>query len=376
MNEIIQIYAQHCELPLLSVILIGLMLAHLSAVGGDTEHTASIKRLMYSGAFFAIVYGAWDVVCLREGADRNVFYAVNYIYNLAAYAMMCFFYECCFYTFRKKRRQARLAIRACHILFCLVSLAYWFTRDSELFVMFSGTPFDLGPMDALWYAVEYLPSIILIVHSLYSYYEKGHFSDREDHVKILQFSFIVGISAFIDQYLYEAHILLLGLTVGMIIFYFQSINSFISMDDLTGLYNRRKLFRDMEKRIGESRKWGIVLLDLNGFKKINDTYGHNEGDVALQSFAWVLKHACRGRNAKPYRFGGDEFVILKESWTGDVKKEIRELQSDVVRRLQLLDMKQHRGYTLTSAMGSAVWSKNDSISDILKRADEALYRQK
>ncbi|MBO4547640.1 MAG: hypothetical protein J5758_00320 [Abditibacteriota bacterium] len=69
-------------------------------------------------------------------------------------------------------------------------------------------------------------------------------------------------------------------------------------------------------------------------------------------------------------------MIVKECGTGDVKKEIGELQSDVLRRLRHLDPKHRRSYVISCAMGSAAWGKNDSISDMLKRADEALYREK
>ncbi|WP_129677614.1 GGDEF domain-containing protein [Candidatus Chloroploca sp. Khr17] len=84
-------------------------------------------------------------------------------------------------------------------------------------------------------------------------------------------------------------------------------------DDLTGIYNRRYIFERLEKLMKEyernCRDFAIALIDLDFFKKINDTYGHQGGDYVLQQFAQLLSSSCR-----PYdlvgRYGGEEFIVI------------------------------------------------------------------
>ena len=82
-----------------------------------------------------------------------------------------------------------------------------------------------------------------------------------------------------------------------------------SEDPLTGLANRRKLERGLEFLVNQSRAFSVIYVDLNGFKSINDTHGHQAGDDLLKQFAGELRAAFRTTDVVG-RWGGDEFVIL------------------------------------------------------------------
>ncbi|MBO4547642.1 MAG: GGDEF domain-containing protein, partial [Abditibacteriota bacterium] len=298
-------------------------------------------------------------------------YCCDLALRISLYVTVCLFFGGVLYTFRDKAPlMARLAwlphtmvAVLCVLTACRVSLFWsdYYTRT--LFY-------------CLWYVPAALPCLVLIVHSSFAYFDKRHYSEREDHANILKFCLLLLVFGLLDALWPASAFLPVGLTLGMIVCYFQNISAYISRDELTDLYNRRQLFRDMERKTAEDKKWGIILLDLDGFKAINDSYGHHEGDVALQLFAGVLKRVCRGKNARPYRYGGDEFVIVKDSWTGDIKKELAEIRSDVVRRLQILDITKHKGYTISASMGSVTGNKADSVPDLLKLADAELYEDK
>ncbi len=84
-------------------------------------------------------------------------------------------------------------------------------------------------------------------------------------------------------------------------------------DSLTGLYNRRKLNQDLDKFIYEHKRYktrfSLIMIDMINFKRINDTFGHQKGDLALKSIARILKN-CTRKIDHIYRYGGDEFIIL------------------------------------------------------------------
>ena len=82
-----------------------------------------------------------------------------------------------------------------------------------------------------------------------------------------------------------------------------------SEDPLTGLSNRRKVERHIETRIRSGKAFSLISLDLNGFKKLNDTYGHLAGDDLLKQFATELRTVFRAHDVIG-RVGGDEFMVL------------------------------------------------------------------
>lgn len=95
-------------------------------------------------------------------------------------------------------------------------------------------------------------------------------------------------------------------------------------DPLTGLCNRVQLFRDLEELLEEEREFSVLFMDLDGFKQVNDRYGHGVGDRYLQHFAAISADIC-GADGQVYRFGGDEFMVL---YTGAAPAETAESLRD------------------------------------------------
>jgi diguanylate cyclase (GGDEF)-like protein len=89
-----------------------------------------------------------------------------------------------------------------------------------------------------------------------------------------------------------------------------------NIDSLTGLYNRRRFFEILELEISRSRRYGrhfcVVMMDIDGFKKYNDKFGHTSGDRLLETFAQILKSGSRNSDIT-CRYGGDEFAIMLPS---------------------------------------------------------------
>lgn len=152
------------------------------------------------------------------------------------------------------------------------------------------------------------------------------------------------------------------------------------VDRLTGAASRRVLEQRLEEAFAESRESGnslaLVVCDLDHFKRINDTYGHPTGDLALKSVAQVLLAPARG-NDLCARFGGEEFVLLFEDTTGETALEIAER---LRKRVEALVVQAPSGerLVLTMSVGAAAVPELAvrSSADLLHLADQALYAAK
>ena len=153
-------------------------------------------------------------------------------------------------------------------------------------------------------------------------------------------------------------------------------------DPLTGLYNRRYMTTHGEALVDEAANRGkalsLLLLDLDYFKKVNDTHGHDVGDRVLKELAQRMKRQVR-RLDIVCRVGGEEFVILLPNAEISVAWRIAERLREAIASTPF-DVGEKPGelqLNLTTSIGLAGYEKvTDSLDSILKRADEALYKAK
>jgi diguanylate cyclase (GGDEF)-like protein/PAS domain S-box-containing protein len=158
----------------------------------------------------------------------------------------------------------------------------------------------------------------------------------------------------------------------------EELRSLSLRDELTGLYNRRGFMTlaDRELKMADRMKRGIFMLyaDLDGLKTINDTLGHEVGDMAIRAAATVLQETFRGSDIIG-RIGGDEFVIVPIGIAGD--------NLDVITaRLQKIIDKQNeninRNFKLSLSVGVAYYDPENSVTidELLIKADAMMYEQK
>jgi diguanylate cyclase (GGDEF)-like protein len=153
-------------------------------------------------------------------------------------------------------------------------------------------------------------------------------------------------------------------------------------DHLTGLLNRRYLLDRLEEELSRSRRhsrhMSVVMLDLDGFKHYNDTYGHIAGDRALKMIADIILNAVRSMDVVS-RYGGDEFMlILPETDTALATNIAERLRADVERApLPERDGDGRALGLITASIGIACYPEHGNMVDLLiDRVDRALYRAK
>jgi two-component system, cell cycle response regulator len=162
----------------------------------------------------------------------------------------------------------------------------------------------------------------------------------------------------------------------------QSVTNTLALavtDELTGLYNRRYFDRHLKLMLDKAREqdrdMAVMLIDMDYFKAVNDTHGHDAGDAVLKEFAQRLRRNIRGVDLA-CRFGGEEFVVLMPD------TDFQQAQS-VAERVRLAVAERGfeagivRDLAVTVSVGLALYESRDDTPEVmLKRADVALYRAK
>ncbi len=150
-------------------------------------------------------------------------------------------------------------------------------------------------------------------------------------------------------------------------------------DPLTGLFNRRfmeeSLERELRRAMRGKQQVALLMLDIDHFKRFNDTFGHQAGDALLRALGNLLRESTRGQDVV-CRYGGEEFAFVLAGASLDAARKRAELVCEETKQLNVRHGGQLLG-TVTLSIGIAVFPDNgESIEHLLKAADEALYRAK
>ena len=148
-------------------------------------------------------------------------------------------------------------------------------------------------------------------------------------------------------------------------------------DQLTGLYNRRCLDRQLDKFIERAHATGtglaLILVDLDDFKKVNDTFGHAAGDAVLRGISSIITDCVRASDL-PCRFGGDEFaIVLTEIDPGRARDRAERIRS---RSQEMRPIAGNAEAHATTSVGGAMLRLSESAAELFDRADKELYRAK
>ncbi len=150
-----------------------------------------------------------------------------------------------------------------------------------------------------------------------------------------------------------------------------ALRKLASVDALTDLPNRRSLLELLEQRLAaDASRVGVVFIDLDGFKAVNDTFGHDVGDGVLAQIGQSLRAQMRAEDVVG-RIGGDEFVAIVHHVEVD---RLVGLGNRVVSAINCVG--EARGMPISASFGLAVGKRGDTPRDLLNRADRAMYEDK
>ena len=149
-------------------------------------------------------------------------------------------------------------------------------------------------------------------------------------------------------------------------------------DDLTKLFNRRHFYNRLKEEFSRSIRHGaplsLLFIDLDDFKRINDTYGHTAGDKVLREIGGLLKNTARLSDLTA-RCGGDEFAILLPNTNSNGAYELATRVAELIENHAIEEINKQK---ITTSIGIATcFNKNvQSFEELVKKADDAMYKSK
>ncbi|MDR1950022.1 MAG: GGDEF domain-containing protein, partial [Spirochaetaceae bacterium] len=301
----------------------------------------------------------------------DLLYLVNtayYIFQIGAYYFIVVFID---YTAYRSILRARkfmavvFGILAAHLLLLLANLVYHF-----YFYISAGNYFAQGNL----YVIRLVISYAVILIAAVDLFQAKHLIQRSQINLIIFFSLFTGIGAALDYVFAPTNLIWPCLSAALLYIYFFIIQSDLKIDSLTGLGNRYSFNEFISRLVRENAKksYHIVIIDMDGMKRINDTLGHLEGDKALRDIATIMKGVIRHSDFIA-RYGGDEFVLSVRA-DYDIDKLLERIQQAIT----LQNQKNIRPYQLKISYGCAVFTTNSgqSIEVFLRYVDSLMYQQK
>lgn len=185
------------------------------------------------------------------------------------------------------------------------------------------------------------------------------------------------IGTTIQMFFYGVSYNWIGATLTILIIYLNIQNRGLNLDYLTGAYNRRKLDEYVKSKIqlsSSKNSFSAISIDLNHFKYINDTFGHNIGDEALKDVVLILRK-CLHKNDFIARLGGDEFVIILDIHNLELLKQaVAKIQNNV----EIFNETNNKPYKLSFSIGYDIYDPKSNIcsDEFLKHIDMLMYENK
>ncbi|OQB52163.1 MAG: putative diguanylate cyclase YcdT [Firmicutes bacterium ADurb.Bin146] len=217
-------------------------------------------------------------------------------------------------------------------------------------------------------------SYLYIVFSYILLFIKRRSMKRKEFLTLLLFAIPAIIGGVIQVIIYGITLLWICTTLSLMIIYINIQNTQLYKDYLTDLYNRRQLDNYMRAKINNSNTRRIVgyMIDIDSFKKINDVYGHDIGDLALKITAQVLRDTF-SQNDFIARYGGDEFVVITDINDGE---DPYEYIDKINYNLTSLNSKKDLAFKIGLSIGCSIQVPGETLTDFFRRMDKMMYINK
>ena len=327
---------------------------------------ASMSAIACIVDFFVFFFDGRPGAAARmvEVIGNTFCFAINPIFSVA----WCMFTEFKLYQSRariRKRYKYVVIPGDIMVLFTIINMFY-----PIIFSIDENNVYHRLPLSYMFYVVEVGYMIYSLVQI--SIYEKRYGKVMFFPVYLMMSPIVIG--SILQAFFYGVSLLWVSFALGITALYMAMQNEFSYLDTLTGLYNRAYLDYVLENYAKDhNSRLGGIMIDVDYFKQINDTYGHSVGDEALIDVARVIRFS-KPDKALALRFAGDEFILLmKDSTDESMQKIISTIRNEV----DLFNETEGRQYKLSLSLGYTLFEPGkDDTDSFFRHMDDNMYEEK
>lgn len=370
-----QLYSEIC---LMCIVLLGIITYQSRPSRDNRTQQLQFRRLLLSAiALFSLDWLSYalehNIIAHRT---TTAIWIINSLYFILS-GIVCLFWVAYSESvqkspFRKRHLYRLLCALPVFVLSVLSVSAYW---NHFLFYIDDAGNYHRGPLYFFQLLCSFLPALCSAVKAYILAVRAKNYFARRDLLSVAFLPIIPMITLGLQMLFTESASLTIGLTIAGVLIFIQTEESQIFTDPLTGLNNRGRLDVHLSNAVDNYRPGKnalfLIMIDVDNFKHINDTYGHPEGDRALQAVADALKQSCGKTNAFISRYGGDEFTVVLEAPT---RQDAELLSANISLAVSLL--KTPHPYHLLVSTGIAQFEPGMTKEAFLAAADQNLYINK
>lgn len=377
-GELIVIFL-YCEVNILCMMILGLMLFKI-CIGQDRQRSQRLfKMVIISGLCTFAADTLWALVVGNgTGSSIGVNYFVNDIYFISTAVtsfLWLIFSESIFNPKRPiNRRFATLAAIPIIIISIMVLCSY---KTGWIFYVDSSNLYHRGKLYFVQVIVVYGYIILAAIRAIIKAVDKDGFSTRRKFITLGSFSIFSIVAGWLQIKVPTAPLICAGITISILWVYMDFQDQRISIDQLTGLNNRGHFINHLAARMRHASVDSplyLIMLDIDGFKQINDYFGHVDGDQALSCVADALRRSFGGQGYFIARYGGDEFSVICENCS---REQIDGCCAELERELSEMRLQFSLDYRIAVSFGIACCTDNSTqIQSFIRMADNKLYEVK
>ncbi len=357
----------------INLICIAIVLYEIYKAARDIDKSYTWKKYIYCMAFSVLAFASDMVWALLPETGyplwQGYLACIIYFISLLAAAVIWFFYS--------ETIQGSGILKKKWIVFITIIPAAFL-----VVLLFTGKIFTLdetGYHRASLYPLQVIISFGYIlftgVRAIYHAFQKENYVKKDEYLSLGAFV-VLPVLSMIPQWLLNgaAPMTCVGIALATMIVYQNHQQNLISKDPLTGLNNRNQVLQYLSSKMkSDDNNLYLMIMDADGFKQINDTYGHAEGDSALTLIADALKKAVP-QHFIIARYGGDEFVAIGEAESDQAVEQIRD---SIYRQIEKDNVENNTPWAAEISIGFALRTdKENNIPDLIRKADKKLYEEK
>lgn len=234
-----------------------------------------------------------------------------------------------------------------------------------------------GNFFSIQYIIGYFYFAISSITALLGAFKEENYAERNRYLNIFMFPVLPAICGIVQFFDWRLPVACVGITFSSMTMYMSEIRSLISKDQLTNISNRRQILSDIQFALNSHHADGkilVLMIDVDFFKEINDTYGHERGDEVLKDTAIIIRDFASditGRRQSVGRLGGDEFIAMIELDEGTGIDMLINRLTDAY-----LKYAKDEGLHTSLSIGYATNNKPISVREIIRQADNMMYENK